>query len=294
MPSALSDLCSLRDAIARIEGLGTIPDGVRGACFAPGPVTANAYDNRFVPLGEDALPLDDILGGGIRRGTLHEIVAESPRDEAAASGFAVALAALCAIGEMLVWIVDDRAAWETGTPYRPGLMAHGLRPDKLILVKTKDTHTTLWATEEALRAGAPVVVTELWRAKTYDLTASRRLLLAARRKGATSLLVHVGLNRADEVSSGAETRFSVAALPSAHQPSAGHRTPIPGMAGFAIRLTKLRGTEVGGMRGFDRDQVHNIFWNPARRCFRLPASSYPPWPTERPEHDIDYGRGDAA
>lgn len=227
-----------------------------------------------MPLGIGPLPLDGILGGGLRRGTLHEIVAESPRDEAAASGFAAALAGLAAHGTMVVWIIDDRAAWETGTPYRPGLAAHGLDPAQLVLVKTKDASTTLWATEEALRAGAPVVLTELWRAKSYDLAASRRLLLAARRKGATNLVLHVGLSHADEVSSGAETRFAVAACPSDRLASAGYQVAIPGAASFAVRLLKLRSGHDGCLGAFDRDQIHRLAWDPASRVFHRSIQTF--------------------
>ena len=241
MPSAGSDLLVLRESIARIEA------------FAPNGYSHGRDRDRsvLVSLGEEPLPLDAALGGGLRRGTLHEIVAAAPRDEASAAAFAVALAVRLADQGGMIWIMDDRAAWETGTPYRPGLASHGIAVDKLVLVKTKDTPTTLWATEEALRAGARVVVTELWRARTYDLAASRRLLLAARRKGATCLLVHVGLNESDDASSAAETRFAVAACPSEHRVSAGQRTPIPGGPGFAVRLLKLRGTASGGLRGYD-------------------------------------------
>lgn len=255
MPSAVSDLCDLRDTVARIERAGEGRGG-RGSTHAP-----------IVPLGDGTLALDVALGGGLRRGTLHEIMAASARDAAAAAGFAVALASRCAEAGAVIWIVDDRAAWETGTPYRPGMAAHGIDPDKLLLVKTRDTHTTLWATEEALRAGARVVLTELWRARSYDLAVSRRLLLAARRRSATSLLVHVGLDEA-AVSSAADTRFAVAARPGEHRPSAAGRIPVPGPAGFAVRLTKLRGSASEGLRGFDRDEVHALVWDRKAQSFR--------------------------
>jgi protein ImuA len=264
MLSASSHLGTLRSAMSRIEGLGHAADRAE-----------TSRSPARVPLGAERL--DGILGGGLKLGSLHEVVAETARDEAAASGFTTALAGLVARGRPLVWILDDRAAWETGLPYRPGLAACGLDPDRLILVKTKDVPTTLWATEEALKAGAPVVVTELWRARAYDLSASRRLILAARRRGATCLVLHVGL-RHDEVSSGAETRFAVAAAPSARLASAGHATPIPGPSGYAVRLVKWRGDATNAF-GFDRDQVHHLGWDRTGRRFRTPAG---PRPVARP------------
>ncbi|MCW6508904.1 ImuA family protein [Lichenifustis flavocetrariae] len=265
MPSPYPDLCSLRNAMRRIEGF-SLTRGTASGGDAEVQSLQGGHTTQRVPLG--AAPLDGILGGGLRPGSLHEVVAETARDEAAASGFAVALAGLVARGRTLVWILDDRTAWEIGLPYRPGLAAHGIEADKLILVKTKDTATTLWATEEALRAGAPVVLTELWRARSYDLAVSRRLLLAARRRGATNLVVHVGL-RQHEVSSGAETRFAVAAAPSERLPSAGAATPIPGPAGFAVRLVKWRG-DPDSRFGFDRDQIHHLSWDRSGRRFSRP------------------------
>lgn len=257
MPHAPSDLSSLRDAMRRIETLD-------GSGMQAQPRAARSHGVR-VPLGAD--PLDGLLGGGLKPGSLHEVVAEGPRDEAAASGFAASLAGLVAAGRPLVWILDDRVAWEVGTPYRPGLAAHGIDPDRLLLVKTKDAATTLWATEEALKAGAPVVLTELWRAASYDLAASRRLMLAARSRGATSLVVPVGLGRPEVLSSGAETRFAVAAAPSLHVAAAAPFLAIPGPAGFAVRLVKRRGGPDAPVGAYDRGEVHQLAWDRAGRRF---------------------------
>lgn len=147
MASAVSDLRALRETVARIERRG------EGGRMNPA--------GGLVALGDGPLALDATLGGGLRCGTLHEIMAVSARDGPAAAAFAVALAARCAGSGAVVWIIDDQAALESGTPYRPGLAAHGLDPDALLLVKTRDAQSTLWATEEALRAGARVVLTEL-------------------------------------------------------------------------------------------------------------------------------------
>lgn len=220
-----------------------------------------------MPLADEPLALDAALGGGLRCGTLHEVMAASARDAAAAAGFTVAVAVRCAGDRPVIWIVDDRVAWETGLPYRPGLAAYGLDPAKLLLVRTRDARATLWAAEEALRAGAGVVLTEVWRGQGYDLAASRRLLLAARRGGATSLLLHVGLDE-ETVSSAADVRFAVAARPGEVRPSAGGRIPVPGPAGFAVRLLKRRGGVHESFGGFDRDDVHALAWDRGRGVFR--------------------------
>ena len=248
MLSAVSELCALRDTVARIERGGEGGSIIRR--------------HRHVTLSDEPIALDETLGGGLRTGTLHEITAQAPRDAATAAGFAAAVATRCAGNGDLIWIVDDRAAWETGTPYRQGLAAHGIDPDRLLLVRTRDAATTLWAAEEALRAGAGTVLIELWRGQGYHLAASRRLLMAARRRGGTGLVLHVGLDPA-AVSSAADTRFAVAARPGTARRSAGGRTPIPGAPAFAVRLLKRR----DGVQGLDRDKVHALAWDRAVRTF---------------------------
>ncbi len=229
-------------------------------------VEARDRQSPTIALGRGGLDLDDRLGGGLRRGALHEVVAAAPGDGAAAAGFAAVLALRCAGRGPLVWIVEDCATHETGAPYRPGLAAHGFDPDRLVLVRTRDGRATLWACEEALRAQAPVVLTELWSAKHYGLAASRRLLLAARAGGGTALLLHAGLcGKGEILSSAAETRFGVAAHPSPRLAPAGGGLPIPGEAAFAVRVLKLRLRAESA--AIDRDRVHALVWNPAQRCF---------------------------
>ena len=251
-------LALLREAMARIEARPGLSHG-RRALRAPAEAP--------IRLGNGTLGLDDMLGGGLRRGTLHEIVAAHRQDDGAAAGFAAALAVRCAEKGPLVWIVEDCAAYETGSPYRPGLAGHGIDPDRLILVRTREAQLTLWACEEALHLQAPVVLAELWNSKHYGLASSRRLLLAAQAGRGTALLLHTGLSgKASILSSAAETRFCVASCPSPRTPSAGNRMPIPGTAAFAVRLLKQR---LGAVQGFDRDRdrIHSLVWTPAQRCF---------------------------
>ena len=250
----MSDVAHLRDVVARIEGDRS------GA-----PRRRSDKTTALVSLGDGTLPLDAALAGGLRRGALHEVVAPEARDAAAAAGFALSVAGRCAGRAPLVWIVEDHAASETGAPYRPGLAAHGIDPDRLILVRTGDAKATLWALEEALRLGAPAVLAELWGARHYGLAPSRRLLLAAQSGRGTAILLHAGLSGGGAaLSSAAETRFAVAACPSPRLASAGNRMPIPGPAAVAVRLLKLR---LGGGGDVDRERSHPIVWNPDRKCF---------------------------
>ena len=76
--------------------------------------------------------LDEALGGGLARGTLHEIAAASEADLAAATTFAVALAVRSP--GPVVSVSDDRTLGETGVPYGPWLEELGLAPERLVWV----------------------------------------------------------------------------------------------------------------------------------------------------------------
>ncbi len=219
---------------------------------------------RAIRLGSPGFSLDQVLGAGLRTGTLHEVAPASARDEGAASRFAVAVA-VCGLRlhAALVWIVDEIAAGESGSPYRPGLQTHGLDPDRLIVVRTRGAQQTLWAAEEALRGSAFVVLVELWGGRTYGLASSRRLVLAARHKGATALLLHAGVG-ADtrQMSTGCDTRLVVSAQPSRRLPAASG-LPVPGPPAFGLRLDKAR----SAVRDVDPHRLFPLGWNAEQRCF---------------------------
>lgn len=262
----------LRDAIARIES-----NGSPAAHFGEtGPVQG-------IALGQD-VALDRVLRGGLRRSALHEVLAASPGDAAAASGFALALAvrfAAAASGAPVVWILEDAARAELGAPYAPGLAAHGLDPGRLVVVRTLSGADSLWAMEEALKSRAvAAVVLDLWRTKVYDLVASRRLALAAQKSGTPGLLVPAGApGTAQDLSSAAQTRFEVGAASGSN--AAGAFIPLPGRAAWAVRLARIRaGPAVGA---FDWEKFWPLVWDheEARFCDALPLPA-PALPRDRP------------
>jgi len=221
-----------------------------------------------VPLG--AAALDTLLASGLATGTLHEIAAAAPGDAPAAVGFALALAArLRAVRPEtpLVWISEDFVGLEQGALYGPGLALHGIDPAAFVLVRAAQAKDALWAMEEVLKCRAPAaVVGEIFSAKLYDLTASRRLLLAAETHGTTALLCFAGPVHAEAISSSAATRFEIRARASPQRDSAGLRMPLPGAAAFDVRLAKAR----AGPAGFsiDREKFHSVLWNPREVLFR--------------------------
>ena len=227
-PGGSAEMARLRRAVAEIEAQGC---------------------QRAVRRVSLARALDPALGGGLADDALHEIVPARPADGAAAMGFALALAArfLSRRPSAGLLIGEGFAEREAGALYGPGLVAHGLCLSRLVFVHAPDADMGLWAMEEALKCGAPAaVVGEIWNLKGYSLAASRRLLLAARKGRTPALLVLASAyGQADRLSSAAETRFEIAAAPSARIPAAAGRD-LPGPFACGARLVKTRlGAELG-------------------------------------------------
>lgn len=154
---------------------------------------------------------DALTRAGLAAGTLHEIYAASAGDGASALGFA-ALASLrfTAAERPLLWF---RRLKSHAAPYGPGLAELGLDPGRILFVAAPDEKALLRAGADAAQcAGVGAILIEAeGRLPLYDLTASRRLRLAAERSGATILIARTGVA---PIPSAAETRWEVAAAPS--------------------------------------------------------------------------------
>jgi protein ImuA len=223
-------MARLRRAIAEIEAEASRPSERPAQCLP----FARAFDSA--------------LGGGLADDGLHEIAPARPQDGAAAMGFALALAArfINHRPASALIIGEGFAAEESGALYGPGLVAHGLTLSRLVFVRAPDAALALWAMEEALKCGAPaVVVGEIWSLKGYSLAASRRLLLAARKGRTPALLILASAyGQAERLSSAAETRFEIAAAPSAATPAAAG-LGLPGPFACGARLIKARLARAG-------------------------------------------------
>jgi len=183
-------------------------------------------------------PLDAVLGGGLAFGALHEIGPAQPMHLGAATGFAVALSRLAGtetngLGRSaILWIQQEFSALEAGRPYGEGLASFGVPMARLVHLAVRHTRDALWATEEALKSGAvTAVVTELAR-DDIDLTASRRLSLAAAEGGSLGLVLS---HRRIDRPSAAVTRWEVAAAPGARDAFGGL-----GATAFSLSLVKNR------------------------------------------------------
>ncbi len=177
-------LSALRARIARLERAGA----------------AEALSAR----GEDAIPLSRSIDaglpwGGLPRAALHEILAAEP---GAAAGFAALV--LARAGGTVIWIAPEPDAWP------PGLARFGLSPAQLVLVRAARAQDALWAMEETLRC--PAVGAALLMTGDLDLTAARRLQLAAEAGGVLGLLLRPDEDNAAPTA--ALTRWRIGASPS--------------------------------------------------------------------------------
>jgi len=164
------------------------------------------------PLGLPAI--DSALQGGLALGALHELAPSAPHHLGAAMGFALAVATLnIAENAHALWIQTDFAGLEGGVPYGPGLDLFGLAMERILVLSVARPIDALWAAEEALKSRALLaVVAELpQQGAAADLTATRRLSLAARAGNGLGLLIR---HQRTPLASAAMTRWEVAGAPS--------------------------------------------------------------------------------
>lgn len=187
-------LAALRSRVARLEGSGRAPQ-----------------DLGAIPVCEGmGLP-----GGGLARAAVHDVLAASP-----GGGAAFCAVLLARARGTILWIAcggEGLLAWP------PGLLRFGLAPASLVLVRAERWSDALWAMEEALRCpavGGALLAASPGRAAgegRLDLTATRRLQLAAEAGGAFGLLLRpdAGLSGAESRAepSAAATRWRVGSLP---------------------------------------------------------------------------------
>jgi protein ImuA len=181
--AAAPDLASLRASIRALEQ----------------PALRQCDSTPLHPQVDRALPW-----GGLPTGCLHQVIGE----DAAATGFCAMVAGRLTrrTGLPVLWCLG--AAGPGGDPYAPGLAAFGLPPDRLLIARTRTPTDLAWTMEEALRcSGLACVVGEM---RDLDLTAGRRLHLAAEAGGVTGLALHPSFGRPANAGT---TRWRVSSSP---------------------------------------------------------------------------------
>lgn len=224
-------LSHLRGRIAALEG--TALEG-----------RSTGEDHGVIPFGLAAID-DHLPAGGLAGGCVHEITDGSNSGSATAFAAALAGRAQRLHRPPVVWIaprIDQRESL-----YGPGLAAFGLDPAALIIVRApargrNGAAQALWAMEEALRTPAVgVVCAEI---DAVDLTASRRLQLAAEAGGTFGLLLRSplqdGANNGDNSvipPIASITRWRITAAPSGPAWPA----PLLGATRWQVELLRARG-----------------------------------------------------
>ena len=233
--------------------------------------------------------LDAALSGGLAYGRVHEIYAAQPDDASAAAGFAVALVvAMAGTGaetgttQPALWLRSRRAAGAGGVIQANGWAEMGGAPGNCLFGVVADGMALLRAALDAVRCSAlaAVVVEHRGRMAELDLTASRRLSLAAEQSGVPLLLLH---SDTAPVPSAAQTRWQVAAAPSRALPG-----DAPGLPTFDVELLRQR-SGPSGLRW-------KLEWDRDQRIFRDATASgaVVPVPARRTAAGAGTGTGMAA
>lgn len=231
--------------------------------------------------GTGVAALDAVLAGGMAQGRMHEVYAADPEDAGGAAGFAALLGIGLAEGagrsRPLVWIREGRARQGGGVLQGAGLAELGGVPQDCLLVEAQDGKALLRASLDAVRCGGlgAVIAHVQGALRELDLTATRRLALAARQSGVTLVLLRID---AQPVPSAAETRWSVTSAP-----SRALAANAPGAPTFDIELLRQRSGR-SGLRW-------RLEWDRDRRLFRDTAISgaVVSVPARRPAADTGAG-----
>ncbi|WP_375465322.1 ImuA family protein [uncultured Methylobacterium sp.] len=173
--------------------------------------------------------------GGLRCGALHEV------SEAGAAAEYGALAALFTAGILarlpgpVLWCLSGRDL------FAPSLVGVGLMPSRVVFAETWNDAEVLPAMEEGLHTrGLAAVVGEVSR---LELTASRRLQLAAERTGIMALAIRRW--RTGTARTAGEGEPTVALTRWRVSPQPGTGPPLPGLprARWLVELTRARGAD---------------------------------------------------
>ena len=220
---------------ARIAGLEAAP-GLIAPADRSTPVTGPAW-NLGLAAVDRHLPHLGLAANGV-----HEIAAAAYGDMPAALGFAAALSVrrlgACADERPVLWCRLSAGAREWGRLYGHGLEALGLARRRLLTVTLNRQDAILWTLEEALKStGLAGVIADV--GPGLDLTAVRRLMLAASRGGTPALLLFPS---PPQGGTAARTRWIVAAQASLPPP---FDEKAPGAPAWDLRLVRCRGGRPG-------------------------------------------------
>ncbi|MET0249791.1 MAG: hypothetical protein ABW164_08675 [Sphingobium sp.] len=197
--------------------------------------------------------IDRVLGGGLAGGRTHELFG-AIEEEGAAAGLALLFAShVAGLTAPVLWLRTAASGRAGGFAYGPGLAALGIDPERLLVGMMADETMLLRTAVDALRHQAlgALLIELRGPAPLLDLTASRRLALAAEGSGVTAFLLRIG---AEPGPSAADTRWRVTAAPSRPLPG-----QAPGMSAFALTLLRQRAGPGGKQWRLRWDSEKGVF-----------------------------------
>jgi protein ImuA len=198
---------------------------------------------------------------------LHEFYAAAHADAISQTCLALGLAQTHSKAHLL-WVRQAFLDREFGTLNPCGLAELGIDPGTITLMSAPDVMSALKAALDGARcAKLGTVLVELWGDHAaLDLTASRRLAMAAKASGARIMMLRCA---ARQQPSAAETRWEVRAAPSRALPA-----NAPGNPAFTLELLRAR----NGLEGhryhleWDRDTRSLVAFAIANEAGRPPLS----------------------
>ncbi len=155
---------------------------------------------RLKPPPPDDVEVHAAVTRRIAPACLHQILGEPGPATALAAGIAGRLAAR--LERPVLWVLEEDDL------HLPGLAAFGLSPGAVIVAAAGDATKALWSMEEGLKSAALACV--VGEVAVLDMTAGRRLQLAAETGGTTGVILHPPGARAANAGT---TRWRVAGLP---------------------------------------------------------------------------------
>lgn len=191
-----------------------------------------------------------VIDDGRSHGRLHALHPGHPGQQAAVTGFAIAMCLSLQRSRHapVLWVQERQCVAEAGRPCGHGLAGLGLDPSRLVVVTVKGAMAALAAAEMGLEeAGLAGVLVDLpSRLPSGMLRLGKRLSLRAERQGAPCFLLHAGI---EPVESPVATRWHVTsgAMPRGKTHWSGH-TPADFSTVFDLTLSKNRFGPLGRFR----------------------------------------------
>lgn len=212
----------------------------------------------WIGVRQDLLRIGPVELPALDSGQLHEIHLHD-EDQAAALAFALCQGSSCKTGMVVLVRAARRVRFRT-IPAGDGLALLGFDPARLTIVEAADELDLLRAGLESARCpGVELILLEAGgRFAGYDLTASRRLALAAEHSQTCVIVLR---HDAEPRPSAARTRWTIASAP-----SVALEADAPGRPAIDVELLRRRGGRADRRWRLEWDVDYGMFRDTANRA----------------------------